>query len=106
MRSDPADVSVQVDVADEAEAVEQRVRDDERQYAPGALEPPPEDEAHDHVSGEATPALVEVVGAAQQGAGAERSRVGPAELAQPGEQVAHHDDLLEDAVLRRLEQKQ
>src|SRR4051794_41759783 len=65
--SDPVDVPVQVGVTDEAHRVDDRVSDDQRHDAPGALEPPAEDQPHHRIADEAAVALVQVIGAAQHG---------------------------------------
>src|SRR5690242_1217224 len=97
---------VQVYVTDEAHRVDDRVRDGHGQHAPGPLEPPAEDQPHHQVAGEPAPALVEVVRTPQYGTGPERPVVGPAELAQPGQQVPDDNDLFEDAVLGGLQDQQ
>jgi len=48
----------QVDIADERHCIHDRVRNDERQRAAGALVDPAKDQAHDEVAGESAEALV------------------------------------------------
>src|SRR5215471_12195619 len=55
----PFDGIVQVHVADEADCVDDGVRDREWQHSAGPLEPPAEDDAHHHVPEESTEALIQ-----------------------------------------------
>ena len=89
---------MQEGVADEAEHVEQGVRDDERPQAPRPGPVQAAGGAHDGVAQEAAEALVEVVGAAEQGTDGHRRARAPAALAPAGEQIGDHDGLLEQAV--------
>jgi MFS family permease len=90
-------------VADERDQVEQGVGDHERRDPAGAPEPLREDHAHHRVPQEGPEPLVEVVGPAQEGAGEDHRRHGPAQVAQARHQVADHDHLLQDGVLDRLQ---
>ena len=78
-----------------------RVRDDERRRALPPQEEQPEDEAHGEVGREAAEALVEVVAAAYGCRHHQCPRRAPAQLAEPVQQVAEHQDFFDDAVLRR-----
>lgn len=90
-------------VADERHYVEQGVGDHQRHHATPAPEPLAEDQAHHGVAEEGPEALVEVVAAAQDGAGAEPGPVRPAEPLQAGQEVPDDDDLLDDRVLDGLQ---
>src|SRR5262249_54987275 len=59
----PFDGIVQVHVADEADCVDDGVRDRQWQHSAGPLEPPAEDDAHHHVPEESTKALIQVIAA-------------------------------------------
>ncbi len=107
----PWEVSTQVQgsgeqvVADEAHRVEQGVRDHQGHHPAPAPEVLPEDQAHHGVAEERPEALVQVVRAAQHGARAQDRPPRPGQFLQPGDQVADHDDLFDESVLRRLQQQ-
>jgi hypothetical protein len=75
------------------------VRDHQRHDPAAAQVEQAEHDAHHHVADEGAEALVEVVGAAQHGARRDDRAEPPLELAQPGDQVADHDHLLQHRVL-------
>jgi MFS family permease len=90
-------------VSDERDDVEQGVRDDQRPDPASSPVPLGEDQAHDGVAEEGADALVQVIRAAQHGAGDQDRGRAPAQLPQSGHQVADHDHLLDHRVLDRLE---
>jgi len=98
-------MSCQQRVADERYRIDKRVRDDERIRPPPAQEQDPEDDAHDHVAEERADPLVQVIGAAQDGADRDRGGGPHAEQPEPAQQVADDQHLLKDSVLQRAQQQ-
>src|SRR5690606_28055460 len=95
----PADLVAPPRVPDERRHVQEGVGDHERHHPPDPEVEQREQHAHGGVAEEAAEALIEVVGAPQQGVPGHHGRGAPAERLEPGQQVADPDDLLHQGVL-------
>src|SRR5215216_4683889 len=97
LAGEPPDVAAEGEVAEAGGGVDQEVADDEGGGAAAELVDAAEQQAEGEVAEEAAEALVEVVGAAEQGAGPQGLGGGPAELVEAAQQVAADDHLFEEA---------
>src|SRR5512132_1225772 len=94
---EPPDVAAEGEVAEAGSGVDQEMGDDQGGGAAAELVDAAEEQAEGEVAEEAAEALVEVVGAAEEGAGPQGLGRGPAELVEAAQQVAADDHLLEQA---------
>src|SRR5829696_5280128 len=94
---EPPDVASEGEVAEAGGGVDQEVGDDQGGGAAAELVEAAEEQAEGEVAEEAAEALVEVVGAAEEGARPEGPCRGPAELVEAAQEVTADDHLFEQA---------